>query len=650
MSAIDDLISQVSDENLRARLQHEIRKLSDQKKFGLVFEEHLPEYTPLYEAPLRRGSKAALRKGRINEIYTVLNVSGDSVSCMRNDNHEMISLPANELVCIAEFGEAVYPYLKPEDYTCNAPDKKLWHILIEAENYHALQLLEYLYAGKVDCIYIDPPYNTGARDWKYNNDYVDGNDAYRHSKWLSFMARRLKLAKKLLSYSGCIFISIDDEEACNLKLLCDDIFGVKSFAAQMPWRKRTAKSDVPFGISQDFESILCYANPGFRAAVKGKGRKYYETPDFPGRLWRFHDLTTQKVASQRPNSNFTIINPKTGEEYPPNPNRLWAITHETFAEYYNAGRIIFPGDYDFLKISKPVLRYWKEDDERKAGGDFGLISTSTKLPDTVGMTQDGTKELTLIFGDKRFNFPKPVQLIKYLVSAATIKNPNAIILDFFAGSGTTLHAVNLLNAEDNGNRMCIMVTNNEVSESEAKHLAGHGHKPGSPEWEKLGIAQYVTWPRTVCSIKGCDIHGEALKGSYMGSDIPMSEGFKANAAFFRLGFLDKTSVSLGRQFKELLPLLWLKSGAFGMCPVIIDDNDIPDMLILSENHFAVLVNENMFSEFEEKVNAEPEIQTVFIVTDYDSGFRTMAGSLHAESKYQLYRDYLDNFKINNAGK
>ena len=649
MAAIDDLIKQIPDENLRCRIQEELKKISKQKKFGLVFEEHLPECTPLYDVQIKRGSRVSVKNGKIDNIYTVINIVDDNVHCLSADKKEA-SFKLNEIVCVAEFGEPIYPYLKPIDTVCNAPDSSLWHTVIEAENYHALQLLEYLYAGKVDCIYIDPPYNTGARDWKYNNDYVDSSDAYRHSKWLSFMEKRLKLAKKLLSDKGCIFISIDDGEVCNLKLLCDDIFNVNSFVAQIPWRKRTAKSDVPFGISQDYESVLCYANSDFKAAIKAKERKYYETPDFPGRPWRFHDLTTQRTIQERPNSNFTIINPKTGKKYPVNPLRCWAITTDTFEEYYQQNRIIFPGDYEFMKISKPVLRYWKEDDMKKAGADFGLAAVSTSLPPEIGMTQDGTKEVTSIFKDKRFNFPKPVQLIKFLVQIATVTKPNALIVDFFAGSGTTLHAVNLLNAEDGGNRRCILVTNNEVSEAEAKSLSSQGFKPGDPEWERLGIAHYVTWPRTVCSIKGHDINGEPLKGNYLGSDIPMSDGFKANAAFFKLGFLDKTSVALGRQLKELLPLLWLKAGAIGACPTMPSDNpndndELPEKLIFPENKFAILIEEKAFQEFETAVN-DASIPTVFIVTDYDANYRAIANALHVETTYPLYRDYLDNFRIN----
>lgn len=128
-------------------------------------------------------------------------------------------------MCIAEFGEPIYPYLKPLDSVCNAPDSDLWHTLIEADNYHALQLLEYLYAGKVDCIYIDPPYNTGAKDWKYNNDYVDSSDTYRHSKWLSMMQKRLKLAKKLLNPNDSVLtVTIDEKEYLHLGCLLEEMF------------------------------------------------------------------------------------------------------------------------------------------------------------------------------------------------------------------------------------------------------------------------------------------------------------------------------------------------------------------------------------------------------------------------------------------
>ncbi|MEE5994572.1 MAG: site-specific DNA-methyltransferase [Oscillospiraceae bacterium] len=347
------------------------------------------------------------------------------------------------------------------------------NMIIHGDNLSALKSLLPRYEGKIRCIYIDPPYNTGNEGWVYNDNVNDprikkwlgevvgteGEDLSRHDKWLCMMYPRLKLLHRLLADDGVIFISIDDNELYNLKMICDEIFGITNFVATIPWRKRTAKSDVPYGISQDFESILCYAkSESFKAAVKGKERKYYETEDFPNRPWRFHDLTKQTTIEERPNSNFSMINPKTGEEYPVNPLRSWAITKETFDYYYSENRIIFPGDYPFLKISKPVLRYWKEDDMKKAGSDFGLVAASTYLPpEIVGMTQDGTKEITDIFGKKEFSFPKPSSLIQYLINIATVTTPDAIILDSFAGSGTTAHAVLNMNKQDGGNRKFILI-------------------------------------------------------------------------------------------------------------------------------------------------------------------------------------------------
>ena len=364
------------------------------------------------------------------------------------------------------------------------------NLYIEGDNLDVLKVLRETYLGKVKMIYIDPPYNTG-NDFVYNDDFAQSKDDFEqasglfdeegnqtidpmqrntesngrfHTDWLNMIYPRLKVARDLLTDDGVIFISIDDNEVENLQKVCDEIFGEVNFVAQFPWRKRTAKSDVPFGVSQDFEWIICYAKSNnFVASVEGNERKYYETRDFPNRPWRVHDLTKQTTASERPNSYFTIVNPKTGEEYPANPNRTWAITKETFEEYYAVDRIVFPGDYDFLRISKPVLRYWKEDDMKKAGDDFGRVAVSSKLPDNIGMSQDGTKEVTGLFDGKIFSFPKPSSLIYFFAKA--INSNDAIILDFFSGSATTAHAVMQLNAEDGGKRRYIMVQLPEETET-----------------------------------------------------------------------------------------------------------------------------------------------------------------------------------------
>ena len=352
------------------------------------------------------------------------------------------------------------------------------NLYIEGDNLEVLKLLQESYLGKVKMIYIDPPYNTGndfiyaddfkmeSEEWKVESGEwseegdrlfknTDSNGRF-HSDWCSMIYSRLMLARNLLASDGAIFISIDDNERENLQKICDEVFGTVNYVATFPWRKRTAKSDVPFGVSQDYEWIICYAkSDDFIASVAGKDRKYYETPDFPGRPWRIHDLTTQRTALERPNSNFAIINPQNGISYPVNPQAVWRITEEGFPQYLKENRIVFPGDYDFLKISKPVLRYWKEDDMAKAGESFGRVTVSTKFPDNIGMSQDGTKEISELFSSKVFSFPKPTSLVKFLMHMHT--SGDDIILDFFSGSATTAHAVMQLNAEDGGHRKFIMV-------------------------------------------------------------------------------------------------------------------------------------------------------------------------------------------------
>ncbi len=373
------------------------------------------------------------------------------------------------------------------------------NLYIEGDNLDVLKVLHETYLGKVKMIYIDPPYNTG-NDFVYNDDFAQSRDEFEetsglfdeegnqtidpmqrntesngrfHTDWLNMIYPRLKVARDLLMDDGVIFISIDDNEAENLMKICDEIFGEMNFVAQIPWRKRTAKSDVPFGISQDYEFIMCYTKSNkFCASIAGGERKYYETLDYPGRPWRVHDLTKQTTASERPNSFFTMTNPKTGDKYPANPNATWRITQDTFEDYYSQGRIVFPGDYDFLKIGKPVLRYWKEDDMKKAGEDFGRIAVSTKLPDIIGMSQDGTKEVTNLFDGKIFSFPKPSSLIKFFLNI--INSKDSLVLDFFSGSATTAHAIMQLNAEDGGNRKFIMVQLPEKTDEKSEaYKAGY---------------------------------------------------------------------------------------------------------------------------------------------------------------------------------
>ena len=698
LASLQELIKKIDDPTLRQQILAEVNKLSKQKKFGLVFEEHLPECTPLYDVEVRRGSKVALKTGQVSDIYTVRAIDGDKAVCEHGTDHTETEIALDELVAVAEFGEPIYPCLKPIDTVCNAPDSSLWHMLIEADNYHALQLLEYLYAGKVDCIYIDPPYNGRQKDWKYNNDYVDPGDQYQHSKWLSMMKKRLGIAKQLLNpVNSVLIVTIDEKEYLHLGCLLEELFPdaniqmISSIIAQKGvsrtgsfYRTNEFLYIVQFGASK------VEALPLSNEWALGKKNSAADK----GIVWsQLRRSGTNDLREDRPNLFYPLIFNSSGtkllsvgeplgiDEHPNAPLEmventivLWPIKESGIEGNWqlSPSEVMDRLSNGYIKIGKmkkntiPVSYLKKGSIKKIEDGEVTLIGydeeSGTVLVDSTDYSREfvpgsqwnieshdatyqGTQLLNKIFGGKRFDYPKSLYAVEDVLRFFVVNKPTALIVDFFAGSGTTLHAVNLLNAKDNGHRRCILVTNNEVSADEAKTLTEEGYHPGDNEWERLGIARYVTWPRTVCSIEGHDVNGEPLKGNYRGSDIPMAEGFKANAAYFKLGFLDKASVRVGRQFREMLPTLWMKAGCYGACPTLAGQ-EIPDYIVFPENHMAILNDNSCYARFAEEVENTPEIETVYLVTDSDADYRSMSGGLNVKQTYQLYRDYLDNFRIN----
>ena len=808
MAAIDDLIRQVPDDNLRRRLQREAENLARQKRFGLVYEEHIPESVLLPGVAIRRGSTVARREGKHGELFCVEKVENGQALCRPLAGGDMQTIPTADLVAVARFGEAVYPYLQPIDSISTADEADPWHALIEADNYHALQLLDYLYHGKVDCIYIDPPYNSGARDWKYNNDYVDSSDQYRHSKWLSMMEKRLRLAKRLLNPKDSVLIvTIDEKEYLHLGCLLEEMF---------PEARMQMVSSVinPSGVSRGKEFYrtdeyiyvvkmgdatpcsLHLSESWLTAKSSGKDKLRWR----PIRRQGNHD-TRQEAYNQfypiylsqdgkrieycgsslQPNETRPITSNEIYKTlWPIKPNLIegcWQISQDTIDELKSKGyiRIRYSRKWGY------VPQYLAEGERKKVeNGQFPIIGYDDNgtiiTADSIGeapfipgtqwripqhSARDyGSTLLSKFLGKREFPFPKSLYAVHDTLRFFVANKPDALILDFFAGSGTTLHAVNLLNKEDGCRRRCIMVTNNEVSDEEAKQLSKQGYKPGDDEWERLGIARYVTWPRTTCSIKGVDINNQPIKGEYLtclteekahkrtfrqltfyipqgnegtklkkqivmllGKDklpqskvtdncsyivdddypatilfddkeiaewlddieehdhlrefyivtqnnklfkrakerieemlgdyttqetvkYPMEDGFRANVEYFKLGFLDKNAVSLGRQFRQLLPLLWLKAGAKGKRPVLAEGDDIPAMIILPASGLAVLTDENRFTDFAQQIERHAEIGNVFIVTDSAAGFTHMNNELPGRKVYQLYKDYLENFTIN----
>ena len=697
MAELHELIEKIENPELRAQIAEAAKRALKHKQFGLVFEEHLPECTPLYDIPVRKGLKVSVRNGKANEIYTVLKIEDGVATCLSKNSKEAVQFDVADLVTTAELGDPIYPCLQPLGEVCNAPDSDLWHTLIEADNYHALQLLEYLYAGKVDCIYIDPPYNTRAKDWKYNNDYVDPSDSYRHSMWLSMMQKRLEIARRLLNPKDSVMIvTIDEKEYLHLGCLLEEMFpdanmqmvsSVISFKGSARKRQFTRLDEyifiLEFGdaavqrlplsdewrINPDdmrathltWKYLIRSGNAGLREKSPGNFYPVFFTQD--GKYHSIGDALPADMDRHEiivPEGTFPVFPIDTqGREH------YWNIGPEKFLDYKEKGYIKFGKPtkngvpITFLtsgEIKKVEQGVYEIDGYDENGAIISKNEVRDIMPGTQwritthDATRHGTDLLTKILPGRQFPYPKSLYAVHDVINFFVAKKPDALIVDFFAGSGTTLHAVNLLNSEDDSNRRCIVVTNNEVSYEEANSLRARGLKENDPEWLELGIARHITWPRTVCTIEGHDVNGNPIKGNYYSMcerEMPMADGFKTNAVFFKLGFLDKTKVSLGMQFKELLSTLWMKAGAIGKCPVI--DASVPDMLILPENKMAVLTDENRFCEFAEQLAHHPEIKVVYLVTDYESSFVAMTQTLDGKQTYQLYRDYLDNFRIN-AGR
>ncbi len=542
MAAINDLLQQINDVSLRERLETEFARLSKKKKFGLVFEEHIPECTPLYGVPIRHGTIVALKSGHFNEFYTVLNISGDDKAlCLRKQTGETSEIPISNLVAVAQFGEAIFPKLTSIDKVENAPGESLWHTLIEADNYHAVQLLEYLYPKQVDCIYIDPPYNNREKDWKYNNDYVDPSDAWKHSNWLSMMQKRLRLASHILNPdSGVLIVTIDENEVHHLRTLLDEVF--PQAVIQMVTIVTNPKGNTRGRFSRVEEyAIFCFMPNAY--VIAGNDSLLGEPAQAKKPRWK--GLLRSGADSRREDSKNLfypiLIDSKQGKiikaldvlPYPAKPdigakidgydvvwpirNDLtegrWMLSNTTFNSLLEKGYISL-GRFDAKRktwgisyLSQSLRRQIETGDviivsrdEVRNVVDVEFASEQSKQIMTVwhrslhDAGSQGSDLVSDIIGQSRaFSFPKSIYSTKDAIAAIVRNNKTALIIDFFAGSGTTLHAVNLLNAEDGGRRRCILVTNNEVSASEARDLKAEGYQPGDPEWESHGICRSVTF-------------------------------------------------------------------------------------------------------------------------------------------------------------
>ncbi|MEE1212540.1 MAG: site-specific DNA-methyltransferase [Treponema sp.] len=329
------------------------------------------------------------------------------------------------------------------------------NFLLEGDNLASLKLLEKTHRGKIDVIYIDPPYNTGNKDFIYDDDYVDSVDQFRHSKWLSFMEKRLQIARNLLSEKGVIFISIDDNEQSDLKLLCDEVFNVSNFICSMVRKTKSMTGDDGNGLNIQYEYVLIYGRNKSEVNFVGEEKTFegFSNPDNdPNGIWCSADPSAKSGGDS---TYFPITNPYTGlTDYPPE-GRYWAFSKDTLREYIRTGRVKFKETYKKNQRGFIFKRYAEKMDNK-----FMPVDT-LNFANNDFMNSVATTEVNNILGAGIFSYPKPVNFIQKLIQFSTFNSQFSTVLDFFAGSGTTGHAVLKLNAEDGGHRKFILCTNNE---------------------------------------------------------------------------------------------------------------------------------------------------------------------------------------------
>ena len=815
MARIEEKIAEIADPALRQAIGEEVAKLKKHTRFGLVFEEHQPEVVPLFGKRIKRGERVALKTGNLSEIWRVVSVKEGEALCELEKTVKATatagtreSFPVQQLVVVRSMGETIYPSLTPVDAVTNGDPAAPHHVLIEADNYHALQLLVFPYEGKVDCIYIDPPYNTGARDWKYNNDYVDKNDQWQHSKWLTFMAKRLRLAKRLLNpATGVLIVTIDEHEVHHLGCLLEQEF--PDATVQMATIVINQKGVAQGGLSRAEEYALFVFMPEATVppaaddllSPERADSKRFQTPrwerllrggtnskreDRPGLFFPIHidpvrraivsigdPLPLGEVPDQTVVDN-TVAWPFRTDHTLGN----WRVSPPTLRQLHAQGFVRL-GGYDEARKTWTVLYLGEKARRQIEEGTIRIVgrnadSGAVTVEYTEGQqrsiktvwhraTHDagtyGSSLLRNILGEGgRFAFPKSIYAVRDAVAAVVGNQPNALLVDFFAGSATTLNAVNLLNATDGGQRQCILVTNNEVSEEENRTLTAQGFQPGQDEWEQHGICRSVTWPRSKFTMLGKRDDGTPLPGDYLtgkqvtrekprtirqlgfaegrnlplaqrkqvaallpgvvqskiddgpwflSDDVPvsvlwdvrqapawldalseadhvndlcvvttesraftalkaqivealgpqevaedekrpMAQGFAANLEYFRLDFLDPQEIQMGRQFAAVLPILWMMAGARGPRPTAPDAH--APWLLPDGCPFVVLMQETRFKDFARHVESRTDLTHIFIVTNSQDTVYKLRSEWPDLRVVQLYKDYLENFRINLSEK
>lgn len=708
MSRLTDLIGQLKTSNpqLAMDIEAEIQILNSRKAFGLNFERHVPEVVELPNHKIRKGDKVKVlgerkSKGKPSaELWIVSRIvtsQKERIATLKKVNFDNKPVkkdyPIQNLVAVADFTDPIYPGLISTGLVKKG-GKKPFHTIINSENFHALKALTYTHKGKIDAIYIDPPYNTGAKDWKYNNDYVDSDDSYKHSKWLAMMERRLLESRELLNPSDSVLmVTIDEKEVHRLGLLISQIFN-----DQRTQMITTVTNQRGVARGQEFSRVDEYMFVVFigDAQVSQGPDDHLTTQETQSKqridIWnRLMRRGTDSLREDSPKQFYPIyVNPKSkaivkiGDALPLNTPRTsitcqpdldivwpirtngaegrWTVSPSTLREYVKKGYAKV-GQRSRNGDSWSISYLIKKDIKRVESGEIKTLGRDqngvllleldksverTKLPRTVWHRDShnagtyGSALLKKFIPGRKFPFPKSLFLVEDALRTFLREKKSAVILDFFAGSGTTAHAVMRLNKQDGGKRQAILITNNEVAADEQKKLRKKGLRPGDPEWEKCGIFNYITKPRITAAITGKTPEGDPITDDYKFTDMfSMADGFEENAEFFDLTYESPISVSHNRAFKRIANLLWMCSGSVGrkISSIPAEGWDVADS-------YGILFDLDKSTVFCAKLRKSNGILKAFIVTNDDRRFQSVAKRISSDiEKIRLYESYLNNFQF-----
>lgn len=662
----------------------------------------MPERVNLYGHPVRPGSVVRSRVSDDEVLWFVSGLNGDDASLENLEDGSRVTQKTDQLVVTRQFGEPVFPGLKSVGAVVRDPDKP-FHVAINAENYDALEALSYTHEGEFDFVYLDPPYNTGARDWTYNNDFVDLNDQYRHSKWLSFMEKRLLLTKPLLKEDSVLVVTIDEHEVTRLGVLLGQLFpeAEVTMVTIVINSKGVTREGVPrFSRVEEYAFFCFFGNAGISSigddlltdaesedseekALEGPGWKSLlragdesARSDRPGMFYPIWiDPDSKKIVEvgsalpegQDPDfsarqDGLVPIWPIRGDlkqgRWGVGPQKLSQLVSRGFASVgrfdkkRNTWSVSYLSRQIVEDIDSGIYRVHGVDDVTGVATVVGAKARSRRIKTVWNRSRHnagvgGTMLVSELVGEHRpFAFPKSVYAVRDTLAMVLGDKPNAKVLDFFGGSGTTAHATMMLNSEDGGNRQCFIVTNNEVRVEAREELRNRGLGPGDREWESEGIFWKATKPRLATAIAGSRPDGEAIKPKFKNADgSPMSNGHQQNIEFLELSYLDPNSVQRGDAFELIEPMLWLKAGGRGTRFGSLEKNR--PWLAEKEAAYAVLLEPRVWREFVSEISDYAALTHVFIVTNSLSTFQQISSEISGDLQVSmLYEDYLSNFTIN----